>query len=74
MADLFNSIGNALGGLYNSLPKLGSEIEKVVVKEVQMFGIPPTASAFVRLAGLSGALAVSLGAYGSHGSQYVNGF
>ncbi|GFS06891.1 transmembrane protein [Elysia marginata] len=66
MADLFNSIGSALGGLYNSLPKLGSEIEQVVVKEIQMIGTPPGARGFIRLAGLSGAAAVSLGAYGSH--------
>ncbi|RUS76530.1 hypothetical protein EGW08_015702 [Elysia chlorotica] len=66
MADLFNSIGSALGSLYNSLPKLSSEIEQVVVKEIQMIGAPPGTRAFVRLAGLSGAVAVSLGAYGSH--------
>lgn len=67
MADLFNSLGNALGGLYNSLPKLSSEVEKVVVKEIQMIGTPPGARGFIRLAGLSGAVAVSLGAYGAHG-------
>ncbi|GFN98179.1 transmembrane protein [Plakobranchus ocellatus] len=65
MADILNSIGGALGSIYNSLPKL-AEAEKVIVKEIQMIGTPPAARAFVRLAGLSGATAVALGAYGSH--------
>ena len=68
MADLFNSLGSALGGLYNSIPKLSSELEQVIVKEIQMIGAPPGTRAFVRLAGLSGTIAVSLGAYGAHGN------
>jgi len=41
------------------------EAEKVVVKEIQTM-IPAAGMAFVRLAGLSGALAVAMGAYGAH--------
>ena len=44
----------------------GSEVERVVVREIQEM-LPQYGRGFVRLAGLSGAVAVGLGAYGAHG-------
>jgi hypothetical protein len=43
-----------------------SEVERVVVREVQNM-VPTNGRIFIRLAGISGALAVALGAYGAHG-------
>ncbi|CAG5125718.1 unnamed protein product [Candidula unifasciata] len=69
MADILKDLGGALNSIYYSLPQLlpqPKEIEKVIVKEVAMFRIPQGSRTFIRIAGLSGALAVALGAYGSH--------
>lgn len=41
------------------------EIEKIIIKEVETM-LRPSGQNFVRLAGLSGAIAVMLGAYGAH--------
>lgn len=55
---------SATDWLSRCLPK-AKEVEKVVIKEIKTV-MPQRGQLFVRLAGLSGALAVSLGAYGSH--------
>lgn len=50
-----------------TLPGLGgSDVEKVVVREIREM-LPQAGRGYVRLAGVSGALAVALGAYGAHG-------
>ncbi|XP_059158415.1 transmembrane protein 256 homolog isoform X2 [Physella acuta] len=65
MADQIQSVISSVGKWVPSFfPR--KEIEKVIVREVQMIGIPPTARIFFRVAGISGAIAVALGAYGSH--------
>jgi len=51
--------------LPESLVAGAKETEKVVATEIKTV-LPAAGMAFVRLAGLSGALAVSLGAYGAH--------
>uniref|UniRef100_A0A0B6YXH5 Transmembrane protein 256 homolog n=1 Tax=Arion vulgaris TaxID=1028688 RepID=A0A0B6YXH5_9EUPU len=69
MADILADIGSSLNSLYKLLPNIlphTKEIEKVIIKEIAMFSIPPGSRIFIRIAGLSGALAVALGAYGSH--------
>lgn len=70
MADLLSNISGALNSIYYSLPPLlpkTKEIETVIIREVAMFRIPQGSRTFIRIAGLSGAIAVALGAYGSHG-------
>jgi len=42
------------------------EVERIIVREVHDM-LPARGHIFVRLAGLSGALAVAFGAYGAHG-------
>ena len=62
IANAVNWIGSSL---YSVVPKGDvKEIERVIVREVTM---AQSGRAFVRVAGLSGALAVGLGAYGAHG-------
>lgn len=43
------------------------QVVKEVTEKVNMLNIPSYARWFVRLAGISGASAVALGAYGAHG-------
>jgi hypothetical protein len=43
-----------------------SEVERVVIREVQNM-VPANGRIFIRLAGISGAVAVAIGAYGAHG-------
>lgn len=66
MAWLWDDINAIYNQLYRSV--IGSpavkEVEKIIIKEIEM--IPPHGN-FVRLAGLSGAIAVVMAAYGSHG-------
>ncbi|XP_005089582.1 transmembrane protein 256 homolog [Aplysia californica] len=62
MAELWSGLTGALHSLWDSVSP--SKVEQVIIREVQMN--PPGARTFVRLAGISGAIAVSLGAYGSH--------
>ncbi|BFZ00771.1 hypothetical protein BsWGS_03810 [Bradybaena similaris] len=69
MADFLSNISGALNSIYTFLPPLlpkTKEIETVIIKEIAMFRIPEGSRTFIRIAGLSGALAVALGAYGSH--------
>jgi len=54
--NITSSVGNIL------IPKV-AQAEQIVIREVQMAS---AGRAFTRIAGLSGAAAVSLGAYGSH--------
>ena len=42
-----------------------SKVEQIIIREIEMN--PSSGRLFVRIAGLSGAAAVCLGAYGSHG-------
>lgn len=58
---------NTVNWLWRSLPALPQpkEVERVVVHEVKEM-LPRSGSFFVRVAGLSGGLAVILGAYGAH--------
>ena len=55
--------------VWRNLPALlpaKKEVERIVIKEVEEM-LPQKGMLFVRLAGLSGATAVMLGAYGAHG-------
>ena len=69
MSDFITETGKLLGNLggtiVNWLPST-KDVQTVVVKEVKTMTVIP-ASIFVRLAGLSGAIAVGIGAYGAHG-------
>ena len=67
-------MSNIIGGIidfYNGLPSLIPEkiievpVERVIIKESTM--IISQSRHFVRLAGLSGAVAVAMAAYGAHG-------
>ncbi|ELT96345.1 hypothetical protein CAPTEDRAFT_168421 [Capitella teleta] len=54
--------------VWQSLPALreqGKEVERIVIREVSEM-LPQGGRAYVRLAGLSGATAVIMGAYGAH--------
>ena len=69
MAEVLSTAWNGSIGLLSSVINTiakPSKIEQVIIREVQM---NPGAGAktFIRLAGISGATAVCLGAYGSHG-------
>ncbi|KAH9514747.1 hypothetical protein Btru_023490 [Bulinus truncatus] len=72
MADIWKSVsgslGSAVGVVTQYLPprKVDLPIKEVVVRELQMLVISPSARLFIRIAGISGAIAVALGAYGSH--------
>jgi hypothetical protein len=46
-----------------------AEVERVVVREVQNM-MPASGHIFIRLAGISGAVAVAMGAYGAHGENW----
>lgn len=68
MTDAFHQ---TVGWLKKWIPALPSrtkitEIERVIVREFSETTMSPHARNFVRLAGLSGALAVGFGAYGAH--------
>lgn len=66
MADLLQLPGKIINILYDSLPAR-QEAEKVIVKEIQTFApLPMAGRAFVRMAGISGASAVMMAAYGAH--------
>jgi len=65
MTDL---VQNTIDYLCSWLPiwsNQAKEAEKVIVKEIPTI-LPAAGMVFVRLAGLSGALAVAMGAYGAH--------
>ncbi len=65
MKDIIQSTNKYVWQWLEYLPGL-KETEKVVVRQVtEMF--PRQGQSFVRLAGLSGAVAVIMGAYGAHG-------
>ncbi|KAK2143121.1 hypothetical protein LSH36_875g01063 [Paralvinella palmiformis] len=68
MSDFITETGKLLGNLggtiVNWLPST-KDVQTVVVKEVKTMTVIP-ASIFFRLAGLSGAIAVGIGAYGAH--------
>ena len=57
-------IGGILSQLSNLLPQ--KEVQTVVVKEIENMSLSQGRS-FVRVAGLSGGLAVIMSAYGAHG-------
>ena len=61
----------AVDFVWRNLPELPAkkEVETLVVREVTEM-LPQQGRIFLRLAGLSGAAAVMLGAYGAHG-QYI---
>ena len=62
---LVNIVSGTFQAFYNLLPEK-KEIEQVVIKEVhEMY--PRSGGGIIRLAGISGAMAVMLGAYGAHG-------
>lgn len=66
MTDLVNEVGK---WLYRALPGIATpETKETIVREIREVVMPPTATGrlFVRVAGLSGALAVGLAAYGAH--------
>ena len=66
MSDFITETGKLFGNLGGTLYKLlpsPREAQTLVIRE--QMAIP--ASVFIRLAGLSGAIAVSMGAYGAHG-------
>ena len=68
-----NYVSQAWDWVYRQLPQVNTytkEIEKVVVTEVKEM-IPKQGHLFVRLAGVSGATAVIMGAYGAHGKYSV---
>ena len=52
----------------SNAPAKVAEVERVIIREVQTM-FPANGRTFIRLAGLSGALAVALGAYGAHGNK-----
>ena len=59
-----NAIHSVLGSLFS--PR---EIEKpVIIREIQENMWQPGSRTFVRVAGLSGAMAVCMSAYGAHGN------
>ncbi|XP_048246870.1 transmembrane protein 256 homolog [Haliotis rufescens] len=64
MAEVLKVTQGLLSTVYSYIPGLPSskEIEKVIVREIEM----ARPNAFYRLAGLSGAIAVAMGAYGAH--------
>nr|AYH91774.1 transmembrane protein 256-like protein [Pomacea canaliculata] len=66
MAGTWKDITGFLNSIYQSVPAVlpRKEIEKVIIKEVEMVHFRGT---FIRLAGFSGALSVIMAAYGSHG-------
>lgn len=69
MAEIWNGISGAVNSVFKNLPSLlprKTEVEKVIIQQVQMIGLPPSTRIFIRFAGISGAIAVALGAYGSH--------
>ena len=75
MDALWNSVGpikNVVGSLGNLLTPKVAQVEQIIIKEVQMAS--SGGRAFVRIAGISGAAAVCLGAYGSHGLFPVQWF
>ena len=63
MADFFKKGVGYFTSAWSNAP--ASESEKIIVREV----LTKNGSLFVRVAGLSGLLAVGLGAYGAHGMQ-----
>lgn len=75
MTDVVNKtsdvIGKTFGWIGQWMPSRASvqtkvaEVERVVVREVHEM-LPSNGRVFIRLAGISGALAVALGAYGAH--------
>ncbi|XP_067669190.1 uncharacterized protein [Haliotis asinina] len=67
MAEVLKATQGLLSTVYSYIPGLPSskEVEKVIIREIEM----PRPSAFYRLAGLSGAIAVAMGAYGAHDFQ-----
>ena len=52
------------------LERKTAEAQTVVIREIKEM-LPRGGGTFIRIAGISGALAVSLGAYGAH-SKYSN--
>ncbi|KAK0059670.1 transmembrane protein 256 [Biomphalaria pfeifferi] len=70
MADILNGISGGLSSTFNGLirilPRRKEEVQEAIVREIQMFVIPRSARLFIRIAGISGAIAVAMGAYGSH--------
>ena len=72
--DMSDLLHQAAGWVYKFIPQsIGSvkEIEKIVVHELKEV-MPAQGMIFVRLAGLSGAIAVAVGAYGAHGRVTYN--
>lgn len=54
--------------ILEQLPKVektAKETERIIIKEIKEM-LPRGGGMFIRIAGLSGALAVALGAYGAH--------
>ncbi|XP_076435595.1 transmembrane protein 256 homolog [Babylonia areolata] len=66
MSGLWTDITGIFSEIYRVLPGVPApkEIEKVVIKEVDTM---IQRRSFVRIAGLSGALAIAMAAYGAHG-------
>ena len=71
MSSIVDEVGKLGGWIYKNLPAVGpKEVEKVTEKVVvEVREMLPQGRAFIRLAGISGALAVGLGAYGAHGNK-----
>ncbi|XP_041348648.1 transmembrane protein 256 homolog [Gigantopelta aegis] len=64
MNNIWKDITNLAKTVYNQLPQLPAtkEVETIIIKEIEM----SRPYFFVRIAGLSGAIAVAMSAYGAH--------
>ena len=65
MNNVVGEVGKWCDWAIKQIPLVGREVETVIIKEIHE--MQPRSLLFVRLAGLSGAIATSLGAYGAHG-------
>ena len=72
MSDYIRQAGETIWNWLPPLPPPRESVETVIVKEVPVEMLPRQGLTFVRLAGLSGAIAVAMGAYGAHGQSFVS--
>ena len=73
MSEYIGSVGKMctqpISWVWGMIPSIPKETETVIVKEIHKM-LPDNGRAFYRIAGLSGAAAVALGAYGAHGEYF----
>ena len=67
MDQLYKGVTGALSSISGLI--VPSKVEQVVIREIQEMS-PSAGKVFIRIAGLSGAAAVCLGAYGAHGKSF----